>query len=413
VAVSIFFAAAYLIVPFTMKFSFGLFAHWKLTVLIAALFIAIWAAARHWHWTARISVQSVWIVCFVHFLMNDFAHLPHVGRFQSNIAAAQRSVAENPDDVDSRLDLSDRHADLAYYWLRHERWPDAVGPFNRAVEILDSLYKQGVSEEHRQQIQDRCNQWFPELIRTYDHLGRYDDAEELLKAFNPVDRGDWRHVAGLMRLHWRAKVVGGAANQAGFANYVEQYVRDKRPAADDAAGDDRTGRLVAWITRREEWQLIGPFPAGPAFAGLDTPFGPEQSAEPQQQYQHNGRLLQSKTVNAYPDEYVDLARFVSQSGFIVAYASTALESPAEQKVQLLIGSDDGCKVWLNGELISEARVNRSYRAGQDRAPVTLRKGANRLLIKVEQTGLPDWGFSCDVVDAEGWPAKLERYAVPK
>ena len=70
----------------------------------------------------------------------------------------------------------------------------------------------------------------------------------------------------------------------------------------------------------------------------------------------------------------------------VAYGSIALDSPREQKTQMLVGSDDAVKVWLNGKLIHNNPVDRGANDFQDQFPVTLKKGINTLLVAVYERG---------------------------
>lgn len=86
------------------------------------------------------------------------------------------------------------------------------------------------------------------------------------------------------------------------------------------------------------------------------------------------------------------------------YVRTAVWSDAEQAVQLAIGSDDAVKAWLNDELVHSNLVFRGVTPGEDKVKVTLRKGWNRLMLKVVQ-GSGGWGFCAGFVPAEG--GKLE------
>ena len=75
-----------------------------------------------------------------------------------------------------------------------------------------------------------------------------------------------------------------------------------------------------------------------------------------------------------------------------AYAITVLDSPLEQSATLLLGSDDGFAVWLNGaQLESKLDLARGLVPDSDRMAVTLRKGKNVLLVKISQ-GAASWGF---------------------
>ena len=73
---------------------------------------------------------------------------------------------------------------------------------------------------------------------------------------------------------------------------------------------------------------------------------------------------------------------------------------------LLLGSDDGVRVWVNGGLV---HTNPTYRAAEpdlDRVSVRLLKGWNRVLVKDLQ-GAGGWGFYLRFADREG----VLRYAL--
>ena len=71
----------------------------------------------------------------------------------------------------------------------------------------------------------------------------------------------------------------------------------------------------------------------------------------------------------------------------VAYGSLTIESPKDQIVMMLAGSDDAVKVWLNGTLVHNNPVDRPADDFQDRFSVTLKQGYNTLLVAVyERSG---------------------------
>ncbi|GEM_PF-541697 len=74
------------------------------------------------------------------------------------------------------------------------------------------------------------------------------------------------------------------------------------------------------------------------------------------------------------------------------YALTTLDSPVDQDAELLLGSDDGFAVWLNGSPVgANLEVGRWVQPDSDRFPVRLKKGRNVLLLKISQMG-GEWGF---------------------
>ena len=86
-----------------------------------------------------------------------------------------------------------------------------------------------------------------------------------------------------------------------------------------------------------------------------------------------------------------------KNDFQIAYLWSRIEMPEDRKGTLGIGSDDGVKVWLNGELVHENWLYREVVSDNDRVPVTFRKGTNQLVLKV-QNALGPWGFCCRLLD---------------
>ena len=84
----------------------------------------------------------------------------------------------------------------------------------------------------------------------------------------------------------------------------------------------------------------------------------------------------------------------------VAYGSISLHSPREQKTKMYVGSDDAVRVWLNGELVHNNPADRAAYDYQERFSVTLKQGANILLVAV-YNGTWNWsGFFGFENDAE-------------
>lgn len=75
----------------------------------------------------------------------------------------------------------------------------------------------------------------------------------------------------------------------------------------------------------------------------------------------------------------------------VVYGSLTFNSPRQQETTMLVGSDDGVKVWLNGEVVHYNPVTRGAGDYQDAFPVTFKQGPNVLLVAVDNRG--HGGFS--------------------
>ncbi|MGC4075382.1 MAG: hypothetical protein QM760_23355 [Nibricoccus sp.] len=77
--------------------------------------------------------------------------------------------------------------------------------------------------------------------------------------------------------------------------------------------------------------------------------------------------------------------------YSVGYAWTEFEAPADTDAWLGLGSDDGVKIWLNGQLVNDRWVRRMSRLDDDVIPLRLKKGKNHLLIKI-QNATGGWSF---------------------
>ena len=88
----------------------------------------------------------------------------------------------------------------------------------------------------------------------------------------------------------------------------------------------------------------------------------------------------------------------------VAYARAIIVSPQETQARFELGSDDGIKVWLNGQLVHSNNALRAVQQGEDKVDVQLRRGENEVLLKITQGG-QDWGFCLRVTDLDGSPMR--------
>lgn len=146
-----------------------------------------------------------------------------------------------------------------------------------------------------------------------------------------------------------------------------------------------------------EWWTLGAFPNS-APTQIDRDFGPEANA---------GRIDHAAIYDALSDRRVSwkrcitapfqgsrgvdlqeyLARERFRKGDVIVYFAIGIDSPGDQSIQLQLGSEDGIKVWLNGDLLHRNLVRRSpAQPAQDIVSTTLRRGHNVMLVKLEQIG---------------------------
>ncbi len=102
-------------------------------------------------------------------------------------------------------------------------------------------------------------------------------------------------------------------------------------------------------------------------------------------------MLKWKTTVASKKGLVNLADVCGAQDWSVAYAYTEVEEVHAREAVLSCGSDDGIKIWLNGQIVHENEVARGFSPRQDTAVVQLKAGTNRLVVKIDNY-TAGWGF---------------------
>ncbi len=149
-----------------------------------------------------------------------------------------------------------------------------------------------------------------------------------------------------------------------------------------------------------EWNLIGPFDA-PDMSYLQTAYPPEEEIDMSRVYEgKDGNRVGWIKMKAEPSGFMRLENRIAPSERGIVYGLVYVYSPEKRKALMLVGSDDGVRVWLNDTLVHTNPAYRGAYPDQDRISVTLNEGWNKLLIKVLQGG-GGWGYYVRFVDPEG------------
>jgi hypothetical protein len=144
------------------------------------------------------------------------------------------------------------------------------------------------------------------------------------------------------------------------------------------------------------WQAIGPFKADSFDKAHDSDFGPEKGIDLKAPI--GGLKWEAKP------QFVD-DKIHALSGVNAAvYLYRSVSSTDAQTIGLSLGSDDGFKIWLNGELIENQKVARGVAKDQNKVDVRLKAGDNHLLLKISQGG-GGFGFYFRPTEA-GPPAEI-------
>jgi D-arabinan exo alpha-(1,3)/(1,5)-arabinofuranosidase (non-reducing end) len=141
-----------------------------------------------------------------------------------------------------------------------------------------------------------------------------------------------------------------------------------------------------------ELNVIGPFP-NDGEVDWERDFGPE-GREIDLDAEHQGtdsRMVRWQSLAANNKGFIDLNENMEPHDNVLAYSSVFAHSPDDREVYFFLGSDDGVKVWVNGEEVWENYIPRGSAPDQDMFPVNLKRGWNEILLKIEERR-GGWGF---------------------
>jgi hypothetical protein len=139
-----------------------------------------------------------------------------------------------------------------------------------------------------------------------------------------------------------------------------------------------------------DWWVIGPF-ENEERKGFSTVYPPEQRFDSTQTYSGKGSKVRWTRYNNAESGYIDFARLFTPSKNVVSYAYRTITLAEAKTVKLGIGSNDGVRVWINGKLVLDRLVSRPATPNEDQISVSMKKGENTILVKVDQLG-NKWGF---------------------
>lgn len=195
-----------------------------------------------------------------------------------------------------------------------------------------------------------------------------------------------------------ARLVDEAAKAEGPAA-VELY----RKALTGAVHEDQV-KVVAEALRKNgetvdisrhfgfvsRWMLTGPFDNREE-KGFAVAYAPEMEFEAQgpnlsAEYDGmNGKVTWKPLETTDDYGLIDIAAQIENFKGSAMYASTVWNSPAEQSLQIRLGTPNAWKLWVNGKLMFEREeYHRSSQMDQYVIPVTLKAGDNSICLKICQ-----------------------------
>lgn len=156
-----------------------------------------------------------------------------------------------------------------------------------------------------------------------------------------------------------------------------------------------------------DWKVIGPF-ENTERKGFDTVFPPETEQRLDAVYPgKSGDVKWQSFVSK--DEYgkLDFNKPLGMLKEVTGYAFATFDSAEAREAELRLGSKNGWKVWLNGELLfGRDEYHRGQQMDQYKLRCQLKKGANTVLVKCcqneqKEQWTVEWEFQLRVCDRAG------------
>ncbi|MFH1746331.1 MAG: HEAT repeat domain-containing protein [Planctomycetota bacterium] len=302
--------------------------------------------------------------------------------------AAFHALLEWPDvaAVPDILDIARQTDELKYHVLAMRAFARLVASdTERETASLLALYDDGLGvarrvEERRLLLSKLGTLKKSETILLLERFLEDEDLadEAAMALINVAD--------GLLPANWQSAQT--TLNHILAINTNENVVQRAMEAL------TRTSQYEDYIT---QWCVAGPY-TRPQMNGqelFEVVFPPEQD-EAQVKW-----VVRPASENPELFWLIDLQADQSIRGDNrAAYLTARINSPTEQDARLEVGSDDGIKIWLNGEVVHANNALRGCTPRADMVAAKLRAGWNRLLVKVTNNG-GGWAASVRVRAPDG------------
>jgi len=238
-------------------------------------------------------------------------------------------------------------------------------------------------------------------------------AEQLIPGMLNDPSPEFRRDAVELLLQQAGKAEGAAATELyrrALAGAVhEDQVKTISEALRKAGETVDISRHFGFVT---SWKIVGPFDNREE-KGFGVAYAPETEIvqeRPNLEAEYDGMngKVRWQTVETTDDfGVVDIAKQIENFKGSAMYAVAEWSSPAQQTLQVRLGTPNAWKLWVNGALVFEREeYHRSTQLDQYSVPVQLKPGVNVLAFKIcqnEQT--QDWAqkyqFQLRVCDSTG------------
>ncbi len=275
-------------------------------------------------------------------------------------------------------------ASRRYNWVySHDRRPAMLGrPTEKAVEGIEDYMK--VMKDRQIVQNDAYVQAAKDLramvLRDYSR----DLGVSLVASFaGPREEGE----VGLMPV----SVIEGTPLQRMQPILWDLDMRIQQGAVVSGLRDE--------LGTQTRWMVLGPFPNTEG-QGYNTVFSPEKGIHLEVGYEGVQGTIRWTELPHSDSFTIDLTRLIQPNEQVCAYALCYVHSPADVKVQIRLGANDTCKLWVGGSLLLESPNDGRVLLDKEIVETTLPAGVTPILLKV-CNNKKDWGFVFRITDEEG------------
>jgi hypothetical protein len=174
-----------------------------------------------------------------------------------------------------------------------------------------------------------------------------------------------------------------------------------------AIGQSEKLQLDKWITN---WYLLGPLTLEEGSSEIEHLKGFDNDVLAKFGGEKNLRVELEKGVKVKDttlkwidykgtESVISLDNAISKKSFVAAYAYTEIDVDKEGVFNFSLGTNDGGRLWVNGEEVWDYTKARGCKPDDNIIPVYLKKGKNKILLKVEERGF-SWQFCARIIPFE-------------
>lgn len=178
----------------------------------------------------------------------------------------------------------------------------------------------------------------------------------------------------------RAELLGSIVGPAREIAHLEGQLAADNPQVDAAQAQWEVAIRDPQLPKLSTWQAIGPFQARTNEQAFNSPFGPEKTpAKINPDAEYGPDKLKWALHEEWEDGKVHVIGTTVRSA---TYLYRTIHVDVARKIELSLGSDDGIKVWHNGQQVLSNNVGRGAMPDQEKVVLDLASGKNTLLIKI-------------------------------